>query len=150
MALIPFKPGKSGNPGGRPKGDIELRRAARERTAEALATLVTIMRNTKAATAARVSAAEAILNRGWGKPVQPNAFTDVEGNDRPFGRDIEFTDLEKARRIAHILAQGVKSLPPQQAESITNGNSAPNDVAGTRYDEPSKSADESNTYPEEI
>jgi len=86
MALIPFKPGKSGNPGGRPKGDIELRRAARERTAEALATLVTIMRNTKAATAARVSAAEAILNRGWGKPVQPNAFTDVEGNDRPFGR----------------------------------------------------------------
>lgn len=114
MPLTPFKPGKSGNPGGRPKGDIELRRAARERTGEALATLVNIMRNPKAATAARVSAAEAILNRGWGKPVQPAAFVDVEGNDRSLPG--EMSDIEKARRIAHLLAQGIRALPAQQSQ----------------------------------
>jgi Family of unknown function (DUF5681) len=113
VALIPFPRGKSGNPGGRPKGDIELRRAARERTAEALSTLVNIMRNPKAATAARVSAAEAILNRGWGKPVQPSAFVDIEGNDRllPVEQQSQF---ETARRIAHLLAQGIRALPAQQ------------------------------------
>lgn len=114
MPLRPFKPGESGNPGGRPKGDIELRRAARERTAEALETLINIMRNQKAPAAARVSAAEALLSRGWGKPVQPTAFTDIDGNDRPLG--IELDAMAKARRIAHLLAEGLRALPAQPAE----------------------------------
>lgn len=114
MAL--FKPGQTGNPGGRPKGDIELRRAARERTAEALATLINIMRDDKAATAARVSAAQAILDRGWGKAVQPAAFVDAEGNDRALPGEIEMTELDRARRIAHVLAQGLRGLPAQQPQ----------------------------------
>jgi hypothetical protein len=112
MALVPFPKGKSGNPGGRPKGDIELRRAARERTAEALATLVNVMRTSKSPSA-RVIAAEAILSRGWGKPVQPQAFTDMGGDDRPFPGEL-MTDLEKARRIAFLLSEGLRSLPAQQ------------------------------------
>ena len=41
-----------------------------EHTGEAIETLVSIMTNEKAAPAARVSAANALLDRGYGKPPQ--------------------------------------------------------------------------------
>ena len=43
---------------------------ARADTGEAIETLVSIMTNTKCAPAARVSAANALLDRGFGKPAQ--------------------------------------------------------------------------------
>jgi hypothetical protein len=43
--LRPFKPGKSGNPGGRSKVQIDVRNAVREYTQEAIDTLVLGMRN---------------------------------------------------------------------------------------------------------
>ena len=66
----PFKKGQSGNPGGRPKVVAEVRELARAHTGEAVQTLVSIMTNHKAAPAARVSAANALLDRGYGKPPQ--------------------------------------------------------------------------------
>jgi hypothetical protein len=66
----PFKKGQSGNPGGRPKVVAEVKELAREHTAEAIQTLVSIMNNPKSAPAARVSAANALLDRGYGKPPQ--------------------------------------------------------------------------------
>lgn len=68
--LKPFPKGKSGNPGGRPKVPAEVREAARTYTSEALATLAEIMTNPKTPPATRVSAAQAILDRGWGRPQQ--------------------------------------------------------------------------------
>jgi hypothetical protein len=65
-----FKRGQSGNPGGRPKAIVEVATAARERTLEAIETLTSIMRSTKATPAARVSAATALLDRGWGRAPQ--------------------------------------------------------------------------------
>jgi hypothetical protein len=62
-----FKKGQSGNPGGKPKIIIEVAKAAREKTTEAIETLYTIMINPKASASSRVSAAVAILERGWGK-----------------------------------------------------------------------------------
>jgi Family of unknown function (DUF5681) len=67
---MPFKKGKSGNPGGRPKVVAEVKELARAHTREAIETLVSIMTNSKAAAAARVSAANALLDRGYGKPPQ--------------------------------------------------------------------------------
>jgi hypothetical protein len=66
----PFKKGQSGNPGGRPKVIAGVKELAREHTAEAIETLVSIMTNPKSADAARVSAANALLDRGYGKPPQ--------------------------------------------------------------------------------
>jgi hypothetical protein len=66
----PFQKGQSGNPGGRPKVVAEVRELAREHTNEAVQTLVSIMTNQNAAPAARVSAANALLDRGYGKPPQ--------------------------------------------------------------------------------
>ncbi len=65
----PFQPGQSGNPGGRKKSD-EVRALAREFTAESIQTLADICRNPKATAPARVAAATALLDRGWGKPTQ--------------------------------------------------------------------------------
>ena len=63
-----FKPGQSGNPGGRPKGYGEVRELARQHTEKAIDVLVGIMYDEKAPASARQAAAEALLNRGWGKP----------------------------------------------------------------------------------
>ncbi len=67
-----FRPGVSGNPGGRPKAEINIRDLARSYTEKAIKTLVTIADDPKSSDAARVQACNALLNRGWGRPVQQN------------------------------------------------------------------------------
>jgi hypothetical protein len=66
-----WQPGRSGNPRGRPKVVAEVRDLARQHTGAAISVLTAIMSDPKVAAAARVSAATAILDRGWGKPQQP-------------------------------------------------------------------------------
>jgi hypothetical protein len=51
---------------------------ARTHTAQALDTLVTIMANADAPATARVSAANAVLDRAWGKPRQDFDFSGAE------------------------------------------------------------------------
>lgn len=53
------------------KAPTEIRSLARAHTQTAINTLAGIMQQDSAPAAARVSAAEALLNRGWGKPAQP-------------------------------------------------------------------------------
>jgi hypothetical protein len=52
---------------------VEIRSLARSHTRTAIRVLVGIMRCKDATPAARVSAANAILDRGWGKATQPLA-----------------------------------------------------------------------------
>lgn len=65
-----FRPGQSGNPSGRPKADHAIKELAKAHTTDALATLVEIAKNKKASPSARVQAATALLDRGWGRPAQ--------------------------------------------------------------------------------
>ena len=65
---MPFRKGQSGNPGGRPKILADVRELARAHTAKALNTLVEIVENKKSPPAARVAAANSLLDRGYGKP----------------------------------------------------------------------------------
>lgn len=61
-----FEPGKSGNPGGRPKLDVRVKELAREYTEQAIQALVDALNDDKT----RVAAATALLDRAWGKPAQ--------------------------------------------------------------------------------
>jgi hypothetical protein len=65
-----FEKGRSGNPGGRPKADGEIRELARQHTITALQTLAEICQNGENESA-RVAAANALLDRAWGKPAVP-------------------------------------------------------------------------------
>jgi len=67
---MPFEKGKSGNPGGRPKVVGEVQVLARKYAPEAIETLRGIMENIDAPPAARISAAIALLDRGFGRPHQ--------------------------------------------------------------------------------
>ena len=71
----PFPKGVSGNPGGRPKVLGDVQELARQKSPDAINTLVEIMNNDKAAPAARVAAANSLLDRGYGKPAQPISQT---------------------------------------------------------------------------
>lgn len=64
-----FQKGKSGNPGGRPKAAISVRDLARQHTTDAIKTLVKALAAKNESV--RVSAAQALLDRGWGKAPQP-------------------------------------------------------------------------------
>jgi hypothetical protein len=55
------------------KAPTEIRSLARAHTETALNTLAGIMTNGDAPAAARVQAAQALLDRGWGKATQPIA-----------------------------------------------------------------------------
>jgi hypothetical protein len=67
-----LKPGQSGNPGGRPKELLSAQKLARAYTTEAIEALVRGLKDPKH----YVAAATALLDCGWGKPVQPVANED--------------------------------------------------------------------------
>lgn len=68
-------PGQSPNPGGRPKTLGHVRDLARAQTALAIDVLVEICRHGETE-AARIAAANAILDRAWGKPTVAVAVRD--------------------------------------------------------------------------
>ena len=87
--------GKSGNPGGRsprigPNGETAAQ-LARVHTVEAIDVLREVMMDKKATPVARVSAANGMLDRGWGKP------KDEDAGDKP--------------DLAAVLADLISKLP---------------------------------------
>jgi hypothetical protein len=83
-----WKPGQSGNPGGRPPVVKDIRELARKHTREAVEALVGVVRNKKAPPAAIVAAANSLLDRGYGRA----ASSDLEGGESLVIRIIKFAD----------------------------------------------------------
>jgi hypothetical protein len=73
------------------KAPIEIRSLARSHTEAAINTLVEINGDRSAAHSARVSAAQALLDRGWGKPSQP---VDGDGEGGPVEMTIKWLQSE--------------------------------------------------------
>lgn len=96
-----FTKGQSGNPKGRPKrmGGITLAQACRQMTPDTIKTLKYWLNQTKFP-AQSIRAAEIILDRGHGKPVQPIA----DGNDHPaLSLDLSGFNDESLKRIEKAL-----------------------------------------------
>jgi hypothetical protein len=75
-----FQKGKSGNPSGRPKELGEVKELARKHTEIAVQALADICQFGEKE-AARVAAAEALLNRAWGRPEQAVELSGKDGSD---------------------------------------------------------------------
>jgi hypothetical protein len=73
-----FKKGQSGNPGGRPRAIASLQIEARRHMAMALRVLADVARKGEKE-ASRVAAATALLDRGFGRPIQSMEMRIDEG-----------------------------------------------------------------------
>ncbi len=91
-----FRPGMTGNAGGRPRGIASAVREGADVDA-LIATLYSIAKDPIARAADRISAVRELLDRGWGKAP---AFQPMEGSD-----PLEMSELDRA--IREIAAQFV-------------------------------------------
>ncbi len=71
-ASIPhrWKPGESGNPKGRPPENFAVKKIARENSKAAIRVLIRIMKDESQKAVSRIAAANAVLDRGYGKVAQ--------------------------------------------------------------------------------
>lgn len=109
-----FKPGQSGNPSGRPKSDATIKELAKSHTQEAIETLVEIASNKKASANARVSAATALLDRGWGRPHQYVESVSI---------GLSYTDFleESAKQAEEESLQSILTIATTSNETLLEG-----------------------------
>jgi hypothetical protein len=65
---MPFQPGQSGNPGGRPKENAEVKRLAREQGVASIQKLIALRDSQDERIS--LAACQALLDRAFGKPAQ--------------------------------------------------------------------------------
>lgn len=116
-----WKPGQSGNPSGRPRHIPLLRAYLRAHTADAVSALVSIIADKDAPPTARIVAACAVLDRGWGKPVSANEVENEMGN----------SDAENVQVMSDHLAavgitqQQIETLAQMKLDAIDAENATP-------------------------
>jgi hypothetical protein len=103
----PFAKGRSGNPGGRLAGppktaeqkkyDADVRALAREHGPDAIQKLSEIMGDANAPHAARVSAANSLLDRGYGRPSQSVEVSAPNSDSLPDASEEEALEFIRSR-----------------------------------------------------
>ena len=115
-----WKPGQSGNPGGRPKEVAEVRELARRHTKKAIATLAEIMLDENAPHNARVAATNSLLDRGHGKPELQHK---ISGQINYVALLAQFTERRAVEQGEAEVLEG----EDQDALPAPNGNGAAED-----------------------
>lgn len=114
-----WQAGRSGNPAGRSKSEYALRDYARTFTKEALETIAGVMRDENAPPEARIRAADALLNRGWGK-----APASLDVNAQIGVEVVSVADAIReasARRLARDCATDTLEIYPQKIATLSTG-----------------------------
>ena len=88
-----FVKGNSGNAGGRPKDEHNIAALARSYSTEAIETLVDLMRNARDDRVRR-TAAQALLDRGFGKPK-----VEIQNTTADFRHALEQVQKRLAQRV---------------------------------------------------
>ena len=104
-------PGSSPNPGGRPKIIEDIRDLAREHTETAINALVHIAESGKQESA-RVAAASALLDRGWGKPTQPLSGDDAMPPIGVSGTAVAALTPEERTQLVASIAESLMAASP--------------------------------------
>jgi hypothetical protein len=99
------------------KSPIDIRSLARSHTETAIRTLASIMNMSDAPHAARISAAEALLDRGWGKPKQmiehSGEINTSELADHELGAMLSAVRAAAASRVGETAGPGdAAAVPP--------------------------------------
>ena len=89
----PWPPGRSGNPGGRPRAALDIQALARQHTPDAIAALVAALANPRE----RVGAAAcALLDRAWGRRTTAG-FIAGDADSAPIAVDFRWADATPAQ-----------------------------------------------------
>lgn len=118
----------SPNPGGRPQVVGHVRELAREHTPAAIGALVSIVRNTRAPAAARVSAASALLDRAYGRP-ETSVAVSASSWSRPVSQETVTPDEAVAAYI-RLMNGG----DPEEALAVLEGPRAPVETTARVYE----------------
>lgn len=139
----PFEPGKSGNPGGRPKGLArKVREVLGEDDGEALARfwagvlsgeILTITQDangnrveerTKVSVKDRIDVSKLLAERGWGKPPQYAPIEDDDPLDLSIRQQNDIAaDLDA--RVDELARQRAKRLEDAEAARVAAGETPP-------------------------
>jgi hypothetical protein len=101
---------RSINPNGRPPAIRDLKEAAKAHTRQALNTLISVMNDSEAPQASRITAAVALLDRGWGRP-QQNVEARIESVDMGKAAAQALMDLANRAKIAKAAEQANTVIP---------------------------------------
>jgi hypothetical protein len=105
-----WQKGQSGNPGGRPKVLGDLQEQARQWSGEALDALREIAINKDAPPSARVSAAVALLDRGYGKPLQAISASVTNEISAPHLHLQALEELAERARVQKLARQAKENM----------------------------------------
>ena len=114
------------------KAPLEIRPLARKHTHKAIKTLVSIMVEPKAPAAARIMAANSLLDRGWGKAPQ---HVEHEGAIKQLVR-VELSVVQ-ASAASHVLpSEPVLVLDAKKINDLDDKTSCPHDSGSGEPGEP--------------
>lgn len=107
-----WKKGQSGNPGGRRKQDYRIKDLAQEHTEPALKMIRSIMDDPKTVPSVKLAAANALLDRGYGKPAQTIDAT-ITRTDAVDMTDAELLDIARGGSDGAAEETGSAAEPPE-------------------------------------
>jgi hypothetical protein len=112
LNLIPFRPGQSGNPGGRTKEFAECHEFCRGVSPEAARTMIELLKSDD--DRVRLMAADKLLERAWGR-AQP--FDPAKDGEEP-RRDLKLQAALKAEKLTERELNAIAELASARLEAI--------------------------------